>query len=265
MDRNLGATKTYYTAPASGDNTADQAFGLFYQWGRKDPFPRAQGSTIDAGNASASTIPIYGPDGKTVLSEDGTGYKKVNITTGGVISGNNSLSYAISHPLTFIYGTSPMYDWYAISEGNRNDALWGDGTAKSVYDPCPEGWRVAPNGTWSDFSRATDNTQPLNGTFPYYIKGSAKEDGKSGDYGMTNGRLYKVSSSGAGTPLAWYPAAGYRYHGGGVLGSVGGSGYSWSSTVSGYSVYSLTLHAQDLSTTNVDCRAAGFQVRCIQE
>ncbi len=265
MDRNLGATKTYYTAPASGDNTADQAFGLFYQWGRKDPFPRAQGSTIDAGNASASTIPIYGPDGKTVLSEDGTGYKKVDIKTVGIVSGTNSLAYSVTHPLSLIFNSEHPYDWYATSEGNQNNALWDDKKEKNVYDPCPEGWRIAPDGTWSDFSRSTDTEQPLNGTFPYYIKGSAKEDGKSGDYGMTNGRLYKVSSSGTGIPLTWYPAPGYYHHANGALGGVGCDGYYWSSTANEYNAPALSFYPQGLHSTRTHGRAHGFQVRCIQE
>ena len=268
MDRNLGATKTYYTAPASGDNTADQAFGLFYQWGRKDPFPRTQGSTIDADDGSAAiTIPIYGPDGKTVLPENGAGYKKVNITTGGVMSGNISLAYAVAHPLSFIYSDGNTRDWYTTSTTSQNNDLWGNGKEKSIYDPCPEGWRIAPDGTWSDFTRTTDNAQPLNGTFPYYIEGSPKEDGESGDYDITNGRLYKVSSSGEGTPLAWYPVPGYRDGASGVLGSVGHYGYNWSSTVatSGYSAHSLDFSTQGLSPTTTYGRANGLQVRCLQE
>lgn len=35
MDRNLGAA----VDEASDANTASQAFGLYYQFGRKDPFP----------------------------------------------------------------------------------------------------------------------------------------------------------------------------------------------------------------------------------
>ena len=266
MDRNLGATKTYYTAPASGDNTADQAFGMFYQWGRKDPFPRVQGSTIDASAATGKTIEIYNGRGE-VLPEDGIGFKKVPITTGGVVSGSNSLAYAVAHPLTFISNSAEPFDWYATSNGNQNGALWGDGTAKSVYDPCPEGWRVAPDGTWSDFTRTEDNAQPLNGTFPYYIKGSAKEDGEKGDYDMTNGRLYKVAATGNGTPLAWYPAPGYRNHPNGALSFVGDNGYSWSSTVAvgGYGTHILYFRTQACGPNNALGHAYGLQVRCIQQ
>ena len=269
MDRNLGATKTYYTAPASGDNTADQAFGLFYQWGRKDPFPRATGADINPSTTTenSKTIEIYDIDNQ-ILTEDGTGYKKTDIKTGGVVSGNNSLGYAVSHPLVFIYNSTTPNDWYATSESNQNDALWGDeAEEKSVYDPCPEGWRIAPNETWSDFSRTTIATSPLNGTFPYYIKGAPKEDGKSGDYGMTNGRLYKVSSSGEGTPIAWYPAPGYRNFASGALLGVGIYGYSWSSTVaaSGYNAHYLYFYTQGLNPTYTNSRAYGLQVRCLQE
>ncbi|WP_300856999.1 hypothetical protein, partial [uncultured Rikenella sp.] len=53
------------------------------------------------------------------------------------------------------------------------------------------------NGTWSDFTR--DATTPLNGTFPYYSDGVAGESFGKGDYKATNGRLYKVTTSGTGT------------------------------------------------------------------
>ena len=269
MDRNLGATKTYYTAPASGDNTADQAFGLFYQWGRKDPFPRAQGSTIDANTGRSTMIPIYGPDGKTVLSEDGTGYKKVDITTGGVISENNSLAYAVAHPLSFLYQAVEFPDWYAPNREHRNNALWGDGTAKSVYDPCPEGWRIAPVDTWSDFTRTTDNAQPLNGTFPFYIQGKPKEDGKEGDYFPTNGRYYTPLGGAEGVDngvRVWYPTPGCITDKNGIVVHGGLSGYSQSSHVYNEErCHFLAYNIGAVLNSHSDSRAFGVQVRCLQE
>ncbi|WP_462377058.1 fimbrial protein [Rikenella microfusus] len=265
MDRNLGATKAFYSeeeAKTAG-NDADQAFGMFYQWGRKDPFPRVQGSTISASGATGTTIPIYGPTGSTPLPEDGTGYKKVDITAGSVVVGNNSLAYAVAHPLTFIYNGSAPYDWYTTSTTSQNNALWGDGTAKSVYDPCPEGWRIAPNETWSDFG-----TDAYAEIFRYYIDGTPKTSSStpSNEYYATNGRLYKPTT---GAVRAWYPAPGYRDFGRtgceGEARYVGYRGYSWSSSVSGSNGFCLDFSTTYLHPSDANYRGHGFQVRCLQE
>ncbi|WP_294600972.1 hypothetical protein [uncultured Rikenella sp.] len=120
---------------------------------------------------------------------------------------------------------------------------------------------------WSDFTR--DATTPLNGTFPYYSDGVPGESYGAGNYKATNGRLYKVTTSGTGTPLTWYPAPGYRdagYYGRlGDLMSVGNDGYSWSSAVSGtYGVF-LYFDAQYLNPSYVTFRSHGLQLRCLSE
>ncbi|WP_294598983.1 hypothetical protein [uncultured Rikenella sp.] len=128
------------------------------------------------------------------------------------------------------------------------------------------------NGTWSDFTRATDLDQPLTGTFPYYSDGKAGEKYTNGDYKATNGRLYKVSSDGtAGTPLAWYPAPGYRDFGRtgweGIARGIGNNGCSWSCTpVTGdVTVRYLAFGTQDLYPSYAHNRAHGFQLRCLSE
>lgn len=263
MDRNLGATKSYNgRVPASGDNTADQAFGMFYQWGRKDPFPRAAGATIDVTTAKADATPIYGPDGNKLDDEtsgvSGSGMRKVSIAN--VIGGaTNTLAYSVKNPLTFIGSSS---DWYATVGENSNSLLWGEGGPKSAYDPCPKGWRIAPYGTWSDFT--FDAVLPENGTFPYYVNGSIFEGGTTAY--PTNGRFYKASDSGTGTPITWYPAAGTRSFSTGNLGLVGKCGYSWSSTpVNGFYSKYLDFNMVAVSLDTPAARANGLQVRCIQE
>ncbi len=110
---------------------------------------------------------------------------------------------------------------------------------------------------------------PLNGTFPYYSDGVVGEKYGDGHYKATNGRLYKVSTSGAGTPLAWYPAPGHRGHGEGALWYVGSNGYNWSSTSydSDDHYRSMYLHfgAKELNPSHMTGRAYGFQLRCRAE
>jgi hypothetical protein len=113
MDRNLGAT-----SPTD--------YGLYYQWGRKDPFtPGAFG--ID-------TIDSY----------------------------TNNIELAIQHPDTFyaVPYTNP-FDWAGTG---ANNSMWStmDGK-KGPYDPCPFGWRVpvvtneGSGSPWYNFSGTTVN------------------------------------------------------------------------------------------------------------
>ncbi|MDU1893119.1 MAG: DUF4906 domain-containing protein [Dysgonomonas sp.] len=114
MDRNLGAINA--TVGNAG------ALGLFYQWGRKDPFPATVGTT---GDNSTIQITIY--NGSIVYQ-----------------SGQASLKTATQNPNTFY--NSNQRQW--CTDGNDN--MWDKtGRNKSVLDPCPPGWRVPMSSTWT--------------------------------------------------------------------------------------------------------------------
>ena len=120
----------------------------------------------------------------------------------------------------------------------------------------------------SDFTRDAD--VPMNGTFPYYSDGVVGESYGAGNYKATNGRLYKVTDDGtAGTPLAWYPAPGFRNNASGALYYVGHSGYSWSSTSydsdDHYPGMYLNFSVTYLNPSHASNRAYGFQLRCLSE
>ena len=235
-------------------------------WGRKDAFPGADGSTIQQiGGNNAQTISIYGASGNTLTEGSTTGFRLVNITTEGVLSESTSQVYTIKNPLTFIYNTKAPGDWYTNSATYQDNTLWGDGTDKSDFDPCPSGWRVVSIGTWDDFTQTLDNDQPLNGTFPYYIKGIAKVQDVAGNYHQTNGRMYKVSTTGMGTPLVWYPAGGNRNFNSGLLFDVGRDGCNWSASSNGYLGANLNFLILTLKVSMSVSRAYGQPVRCVQE
>ncbi len=107
MDRNLGALVTAKAGAGSGTS-----FGLFYQWGRKDPIPGMQSTTIK----TAATV-----SGKAATVER----KAV------------SIAEATANP-TVIYALDNV-DWNSTAD---ND-LWGKSTGnKTMYDPCPPGYKV---------------------------------------------------------------------------------------------------------------------------
>jgi hypothetical protein len=128
MNRNLGASAN---SDASGE-TAAQSYGLYYQWGRKEPFvgPVAWDST--------TPVALYNNSGSRITHD----YVASDKETGTV-------EYAIAHPGTFIAGAEANdFDW--LFSAHKTD-LWSP-SAKTLYDPCPAGWRVAPPTIWRDFT-----------------------------------------------------------------------------------------------------------------
>lgn len=119
MSRNIGASADL----ADTDEEAWMASGLYYQWGRKDPFVGGKYymSTVDQN--------MYDAEGNWV-----------GITYLQTAKSRGTIAYTIANPLTYLYGAaSTGYDWMFAE---RNNNLWG-GATKSMYDPCPAGWRVA--------------------------------------------------------------------------------------------------------------------------
>ncbi|WP_299458164.1 hypothetical protein [uncultured Rikenella sp.] len=77
--------------------------------------------------------------------------------------------------------------------------------------------------------------------------------------------MYKVSTSGTGTPLAWYPASGYRHSNSGAPVSVGCSGYHWATSVQAVSSNHLAFEPAMLNPSYVNYRGHGLQLRCLAE
>lgn len=82
---------------------------LYFQWGRKDPLVA----------------------GGLVINHPGDAV---------------ALSTSIQNPVSYINAGTNCYDWYAAESYDHQDAtLWGGASgSKTVWDPCPAGWRV-PN------------------------------------------------------------------------------------------------------------------------
>ena len=103
MSRNLGST-------------GSSKYGLYYQWGRKDPFSYSGKSTITWPSRVESSA----------------------ITC--------TVDYVTQNPTTYVYGTwSTEQDWHF---SNRDNTLWG--SEKTIYDPCPAGYRVPDASVWAN-------------------------------------------------------------------------------------------------------------------
>ena len=216
MDRNLGATSA-----TPGDVGA---LGLLYQWGRKDPFLGSDG--ISSATQAASTISW--PD--QVSS---------NSTTGLPL-------YTVQHPTTFVAYNTKNYDWYYTGDDKTDNDRWQ--TTKTIYDPCPPGWRVPSGGSSSGvWSKANGSSNWFGHTWDATNMGM-NFSGKFGD-----------------AATIWYPAAGWLFYGGG-LSQVGSLGRWWSCTPTGNKVYFFSLDENGVYPANNDgSRASGFSVRCVRE
>jgi len=114
MDRHLGAT-------------TDKDAGLYYQWGRKDPFSKVLG--FDSAAGEGNYHPVAGGQDHT---------DQCNI------------KFATAHPETYIANCGIESDWLLERKQHK---LWGmdwetEGNIfyqelKTIYDPCPAGWFVA--------------------------------------------------------------------------------------------------------------------------
>ena len=136
MDRNLGATMT----------SGDEANGLYFQWGRKDPFSRVL--AFDSGAGEGWYHPVVGGGDDEANAEV------------------HCIAYSVAHPNEYIAKSNRNNDW--LIEANQR-YLWGinwevDGNIdfqpfKSVYDPCPKGYAVVtPNCLAAGLSENTLNS-----------------------------------------------------------------------------------------------------------
>jgi hypothetical protein len=246
MKYHLGTVKTQESFTG---NMFD--YGLLYQWGRKDPFLGAVGST-------GSTNPTDGTHLKS------SGNPAFNYSSGT----NGSIALSIANPMSFYtYDMSPPGDWNGQSVVYD---LWGNagppegdiagpelggpinkeyGT-KTCFDPCPPGYKVAPNGTWTRYFATKEVTSP-NSTNTPNVSG-----------GFNNGYLFKYD----GVNTTFYAATGKR-NADGNMGSVGTYGLLWSSSTRdmNYPANNFVFSSGSLYPLNRDLRVYALPVRCAKE
>ncbi len=228
MDRNLGATSA---SKADGVKT----YGLFYQWGRKDPFLAA--GTAGGTEPAASTAEWPEP----AMSDPAVGTR----------------SYADANPMSFIV-TDPDNDHDYDEDWlwqTKNDKRWGAGGGKTVDDPCPYGYRVAyggESGLWA-LAFGDGNAQPVfEGGF---------------DFGAGNGGKAQLTAD----ESCWYPANGRISSSSGGLLYSGSSCNYWSRDVHNalanhiYRAYTFYVHSTSFDADYYTVRAEGSAVRCMSE
>lgn len=151
MDRNLGALVATEASAAPVDPLS---YGMVYQWGRKDPFTNTHTALTNAVATWAG------------MDEE-------------VAPAMISLAESIANPR--LLGHIDNGNWLEVDD----ETLWSD-EAKTIYDPCPAGYRVPARDTG----------------LPFWSADLSSQTGWSID--GTNGWLT------LGDPAAVFPIAGYR-------------------------------------------------------
>ena len=290
MDRNLGAKGV-------GSEDIYEAYGLFYQWGRKEPFLPSPAEYV--------AMPTHSYDENYDLTETEEEYNriqaeieanriKVNINnpqTGDgeyeweyvgypapvALNAPGNITYAVEHPTTFLGCRTDIaigeyvFDWYMQQDlmntsgvmMQSDSQLWGDaekGTEyKTIFDPCPPGYCVPPRGAFGEI--------PVEYACSYVSDEWTKEEygwrwtGGNGDFFPAVGN-YDVSGLMGETSermLYW------------TAESFGTSGFGKAATLFVafndvyYGIYPLLDETVASSWYSYGARAYGASVRCVRE
>lgn len=222
MDRNLGATCANVTSDP-------RSCGLFYQWGRKDPM------------RSSSSFSSY----KFIATYPAISVAEVNVseTTG-------TIAASIANPVPFINtapGGSGPKDWvYAKDHEDR----WSDAN-KTMFDPCPVGYRVPTSAQLSAFGVAGGFSV---GSHKYSSDAAAKAAYKTDQF-ILQGSCWTI------------PLSGFIQYNDGTLVDLVGTGARWttSTAASAPSANYLNINAIAFNFINAATRGHAAALRCVKE
>ena len=181
MDRHLGSASG---AASKVEAEVIKTYGVYFQFGRKDPFPAAG---VMARVDDAEIVPVYDGSGSKILKN--SNQKKNSEITKGTDQAAVAaqLAYTVENPLMFMlrddgdkvtaYGgdnSNASYNWIFAAHPQKtpwkaSNKLWGGSLAdeanslplatevnikKTIYDPCPYGYHMPPQDIWTNFTVA---------------------------------------------------------------------------------------------------------------
>ena len=224
-----------YTVINITQNPGSQKKGAttLYQFGRKDAFPGAdikQGSiTENAGNNMSIQNGIQNPGSFYTLGDSWSKTPPAGYSYNNLWSADNTVTGG-------------------VNVGNDNPIV------KTIYDPCPVGFKMPANNAFTGFTADGQNLSTLNvdGTdngWTFYIN--------SGHIFWTNGSK---------TATIYVPASGYRDRHDGSLNNVDNGGCYWSAVPSsqGQSC-SLNFYWKDVYPLSHNPRCLGFAALPVSE
>lgn len=273
MDRFLGATfaPDCEKKPLVWESGEQQAtLGFYYQWGRKDPIigpPDIKKNNNEAlGNENASsTATEVKSSGWWKKEEDNWVYHKTI-----PVKDKASIPEVVKDPTAFYRSTSERNSntsqWFpdSFADGYTNVAMWGYAVAdysiegqtfsKTMYDPCPPGYRTPFHFSWrydSTYKYAEGDLGEAATTLTDYEKGY--------DY-------YGIVTNKDHFEKMWFPFAGYRNPLTGGYTNVGTSGYMHTGMPMGqYNTRTFWYNSYQTAQNTGDGSAYGRMIRCMKE
>ena len=235
IDRNLGATSNEQGDAAS--------YGLYYQWGRKDPFPGV--NTAGSNAESSESGQFSGSTQAFVINDAFSGHTFKSVRNSAM--GDDDLAFVTANPTTFVHfyqqGATGMNTWAYNLTADELAALWNSTTDKSkktIYDPCPAGYCVPVNNgyAWQNWTADFVAFEPsLSGV---------------------------VYSNGAGN-TSYYPAAGYRKSG--QASNVGYTCAYWAANMRAGTItpYAMWCYNRSSLGNSAQPTQYGLPVRCMKQ
>ena len=175
-----------------------EVIATLYQFGRKDAFPGMDETQLPQGS--------------------------INKNAGD----NMSITNGIQNPQNFYtwggswYNNPPAgYSYYNLWSADNTTTDWNDNAVvKTVYDPCPVGFKMPASNAFTGF---TSNGQNQSGAANINANGTADSwDKFSAAYG------HNFYTNGSKTATIFSPASGFRNYSDGSLDGVGNFGCYWS-------------------------------------
>ena len=204
-----------------------------YQFGRKDAFPGVASSDLAANSHFTENA-----------------------------GDNMSITNNIQNPDKFyIYGISVlMYYGYNNLWSADNTVIYGynsgsdNPVVKTVYDPCPVGFKMPANNAFTGFTANGQNYGIMN------------VDGTDNLQTYQNNFGHNFWTNSSKTATINFPASGLRNGHGGSLGYVGNNGYYWSAVPNGTNNgCSLIFYSGYVNPLDFNTRTCGFAVRAVSE
>ena len=267
MDRNLGAAAG---PEVRGTSDEAKAMGNYYQWGRKDPFPAGAEyvsvSGVTGGDRSWG-LPTHTPveayrqtsDKQTLDFTDlifgtdaASNCRPLSTILGTGFTVDEAVAESVKYPYRWMSWSGSNsdkdnYNWTrsdlsGMENGRSWKYLWGNpdrdpqdeasDNDKTIFDPCPPGWKVMPRAAWS-FADLND----VSGWHGYYS-----------------------SSMDIYVPDSGQRQAGF---GGSLIGSIdNGTAFITTANVA----ETFPYRTDGGSTTSYNSYVgAGYQVRCVKE
>ena len=250
MDRNCGALDGRYHG-----NGNSRGGGMVYQFGRKDPFNvNYPGYYYDYACTTRTAV---------AANIDGTDLLYGPIAAGDTGLNGKNVPYSVMKPRRYITSYSGWHsgDNFAPKSNIWNDPRIGEKTtqeetAKSIFDPCPPGWKV-PYPDWIgnlSFGQ-TNTTNPANNII---YQGHDLSNGCT--YYPDGG--YLANKTNPDPQVVFFPFSGTRRN---TWAATSGGGLYYNNTpYDSGSVRYLQL-TESNAMINMYIRSQGFAVRCIHE